>query len=88
MPTWDNYISWITPVLCGEPSPTLAEDMKAKPPAPSQFVTDSRSIKSGEFFVPLVGENFDGHKFIGGSLEKGAAGFFFASSFDQFNELG
>lgn len=35
--------------------------------------TDSRNIKGGELFVPLAGENFDGHDFIKDALEKGAA---------------
>ena len=35
---------------------------------------DSRLIKPGDYFVPVVGENFDGHKFIDQVLEKGASG--------------
>lgn len=34
--------------------------------------TDSRSIKPGEVFVALRGENFDGHKFVATAVEKGA----------------
>lgn len=34
--------------------------------------TDSRTINVGEIFVPLTGENFNGHKFIKMALEKGA----------------
>lgn len=37
--------------------------------------TDSRSIKLGELFIPIVGENFDGHRFIQKALKNGAAGF-------------
>jgi UDP-N-acetylmuramoyl-tripeptide--D-alanyl-D-alanine ligase len=36
--------------------------------------TDSRSIKEDDFFVPIIGENFDGHKFIQSALESGALG--------------
>src|SRR5881227_916410 len=36
--------------------------------------TDSRTIKKGELFVALRGENFDGHKFIEESAKAGAAG--------------
>lgn len=36
--------------------------------------TDSRSIPEGALFVPLVGERFDGHAYIGKALEAGAAG--------------
>ena len=35
---------------------------------------DSRSIKQGDLFVAIKGENFDGHDFIGQALEKGAVG--------------
>lgn len=34
--------------------------------------TDSRTIKEGQLFVPLIGERFDGHKFIQQAIEKGA----------------
>ena len=36
--------------------------------------TDSRSIKAGELFVALSGENFDGHNYCTKALELGAAG--------------
>src|SRR6266852_4270766 len=36
--------------------------------------TDSRTIKKGELFVALRGENFDGHKFVGATAKAGAAG--------------
>ncbi|HHV29583.1 UDP-N-acetylmuramoyl-tripeptide--D-alanyl-D-alanine ligase [Acetivibrio mesophilus] len=36
--------------------------------------TDSRNIKEGDLFVPLVGERFDGHNYIAHSLEQGALG--------------
>ena len=36
--------------------------------------TDSRDIKEGSLFIPLEGERFDGHSFINGALEAGAAG--------------
>jgi UDP-N-acetylmuramoyl-tripeptide--D-alanyl-D-alanine ligase len=36
--------------------------------------TDSRTIKKGELFVALRGENFDGHKFIEATAKTGAAG--------------
>jgi UDP-N-acetylmuramoyl-tripeptide--D-alanyl-D-alanine ligase len=34
--------------------------------------TDSRSIKPGQLFIPLIGDNFDGHDFIGEAMAKGA----------------
>ncbi|MDP9186356.1 MAG: UDP-N-acetylmuramoyl-tripeptide--D-alanyl-D-alanine ligase [Verrucomicrobiota bacterium] len=36
--------------------------------------TDSRTIKKGELFVALLGENFDGHKFVEATAKAGAAG--------------
>lgn len=50
---------------------------KASPGCPDSFSrisTDTRTIGPGELFVPLVGENFDGHDFIGAAFERGAAG--------------
>ncbi|WP_280520785.1 UDP-N-acetylmuramoyl-tripeptide--D-alanyl-D-alanine ligase [Paenibacillus sp. J22TS3] len=37
-------------------------------------VTDSRKISAGCLFVPLAGENFDGHAFAAEALRQGAAG--------------
>jgi UDP-N-acetylmuramoyl-tripeptide--D-alanyl-D-alanine ligase len=37
------------------------------------FSTDSRSLKKGEAFIALVGENFDGHDFIEIAAERGAS---------------
>lgn len=36
--------------------------------------TDSRAITDGSLFVPLAGDRFDGHAYIGAALENGAAG--------------
>ena len=41
--------------------------------------TDSRTIKKGDFFIPLTGENYDGHDFIESALKGGASGFVFES---------
>jgi UDP-N-acetylmuramoyl-tripeptide--D-alanyl-D-alanine ligase len=35
--------------------------------------TDSRNIKKGELFIPLIGERFNGHKFIVPAVKKGAS---------------
>jgi UDP-N-acetylmuramoyl-tripeptide--D-alanyl-D-alanine ligase len=40
----------------------------------SRISTDSRTLRAGDLFVPLRGENFDGHKFIEQAAERGAAG--------------
>ena len=34
--------------------------------------TDTRNIKKGDLFIPIIGENFDGHNFIDVAFEKGA----------------
>jgi len=35
---------------------------------------DTRTIKKGEYFVPIKGPNFDGNKFVDDALKKGARG--------------
>ena len=35
--------------------------------------TDSRQVQIGHLFIPLIGENFNGHKFIMQAIEKGAS---------------
>jgi UDP-N-acetylmuramoyl-tripeptide--D-alanyl-D-alanine ligase len=37
--------------------------------------TDTRTIVPGQLFIPIVGEQFDGHEFISIALHKGAAAF-------------
>lgn len=36
--------------------------------------TDSRTVREGELFLPLVGERFDGHDYIVSALTRGAMG--------------
>ena len=36
--------------------------------------TDSRAVHLGDLFVALRGERTDGHRFVSGALETGAAG--------------
>ncbi len=51
--------------------------------AVSNFSTDSRTIKINDFFIPLKGANFDGHKFITAAIDKGISGF----AFEKNNEF-
>ncbi|KHE92778.1 MAG: UDP-N-acetylmuramoyl-tripeptide--D-alanyl-D-alanine ligase [Candidatus Scalindua rubra] len=44
--------------------------------------TDSRSIKEGELFFALEGENYDGHKFVDQAVSKGVAGAVISSNKD------
>ncbi|HUU42524.1 MAG TPA: Mur ligase domain-containing protein, partial [Planctomycetota bacterium] len=36
--------------------------------------TDTRTLKWGDFFVAIRGENFDGHDFVDDAIRKGASG--------------
>lgn len=45
--------------------------------------TDTRTIGSGDFYLPLKGANFDGEKFIQEALDKGAAGAFCTAAPDE-----
>jgi UDP-N-acetylmuramoyl-tripeptide--D-alanyl-D-alanine ligase len=40
--------------------------------------TDTRTVQKGDLFIPLIGENFDGHEFIYQAIEKGASGVVFS----------
>ena len=44
--------------------------------------TDTRTIKKGDFYLPLKGASFDGEKFIEQALEKGAVGSFCTKEHD------
>ena len=48
--------------------------------------TDSRDIHPGSLFLPLVGERFDGHTYIGSALEAGAAGCLTAREPEHYQE--
>lgn len=48
-------------LLCGDPDTAL-----------SGMVIDSREVKDGVLFVPLIGEKVDAHRFIDGAFSSGA----------------
>ncbi|MGE5576393.1 MAG: UDP-N-acetylmuramoyl-tripeptide--D-alanyl-D-alanine ligase [Syntrophothermus sp.] len=50
--------------------------------------TDTRTINAGELFVPLIGENFDGHQFLRQAVEKGAAGALIGQGYEIPEEWG
>ncbi len=56
--------------LWGEP---LAAPAAAAPAVLERVSTDSRADLAGALFVPLVGERFDGHRFLDAALAAGAA---------------
>ena len=33
--------------------------------------TDTRTISPGQLFIPLIGENFNGHRFLKDAIQKG-----------------
>ncbi|HET8580590.1 MAG TPA: Mur ligase domain-containing protein, partial [Nitrospiraceae bacterium] len=39
-----------------------------------RLCTDSREVRSGDLFVALKGERFDGHEFVKAALQRGAVG--------------
>ncbi|MBM5801615.1 MAG: UDP-N-acetylmuramoyl-tripeptide--D-alanyl-D-alanine ligase [Cyanobacteria bacterium K_DeepCast_35m_m2_023] len=56
-----------------------ADAAQAKPTPPAQATaaklgvcTDSRTLRSGQVFIPLVGESFDGHAFVADAIAAGA----------------
>ncbi len=49
---------------------------KSKVGADYSFSTDTRTIKKGDIYLPLKGENFDGEDFIQEALNNGAIGYF------------
>ena len=57
--------------ICAAVGGTLLQDSGA---SVTGVTTDSRAVQPGELFIPLVGERFDGHAYIGKALDGGAAG--------------
>lgn len=52
----------------------LGETQRASEIIFTGISTDSRTTKEGELFIPLQGENFDGHRFLEEAFRKGAKG--------------
>ncbi|MDD5659714.1 MAG: UDP-N-acetylmuramoyl-tripeptide--D-alanyl-D-alanine ligase [Actinomycetota bacterium] len=53
----------------------------------SNFSTDSRITVSDDFFIPIKGENYDGHVFIVDALKTGVKGFVYDSNYDDKKNL-
>lgn len=45
-----------------------------KPISSTRIATDTRTIKAGDIFLALTGDNFDGHDYLDIAIEKGAVG--------------
>lgn len=54
---------------------------------PTNYVIDSRIIKKDDFFVPIIGENTDGHKYIIDTVKNGSIGFFINKSCNNKTEI-
>ncbi|MCK9169064.1 MAG: UDP-N-acetylmuramoyl-tripeptide--D-alanyl-D-alanine ligase [Treponema sp.] len=50
----------------------------------TSVVTDSRCVVAGSLFIPLIGQNEDGHKYIPQAIQKGATAVFIDS--DEYEE--
>lgn len=59
-------LDWLKSIL---PKAKFASDL---PEQLTGISIDSRTIKKGELFVAICGDNFDGHKFIQAAVENGA----------------
>ncbi|MBC8088102.1 MAG: UDP-N-acetylmuramoyl-tripeptide--D-alanyl-D-alanine ligase [Phycisphaerae bacterium] len=56
----------------------IAQVLGTGPALPHQLAgisTDTRSLRTGDCFVALVGDNFDGHSFLSAAKDRGAAAF-------------
>ena len=62
------------PITAGQIAAAVGGTLCGPDRAASAVSTDSRRIEPGSWFVPLEGERFDGHDYIGMALEKGAVG--------------
>jgi len=51
-----------------------------KPFETARLWTDTRSLQAGDFFLPLSGENFDGHNYLETAFANGAIGAFVAKA--------
>ena len=65
--------------LWGEPSGGAVDGTLSLP----RVCTDSRELRPGDFFVPLVGERFDAHRFLEQLPAKGVTMAVVASAWDQ-----
>ena len=54
---------------------------------PTNYVIDSRIIQKDDFFVPIIGENTDGHKYIIDTVKNGSIGFFINKSCNNKTEI-
>lgn len=54
----------------------------------NKFSTDTRTIETGDFYIPLKGANFDGEEFIEQAVAKGAIGYFTTGEIKSLSAIG
>ncbi|HKS42431.1 MAG TPA: Mur ligase domain-containing protein, partial [Blastocatellia bacterium] len=54
--------------------------------SPIGYSIDSRTVRAGEMFFAIRGENYDGHRFVQGALERGAIAAVVSRDFGLSNE--
>ena len=69
--TWRDYSH------CLDSETKNLVNRRVEAPSIEHWITDSRKIQAGDWFIPLVGDHFDGHQFIEAALNQGAAGFIY-----------
>lgn len=60
-------IEWLTHIF-----PEYKINEKNKEKVISSVTTDSRTLKENSLFIPLIGDNFDGHAYANQAIEKGS----------------
>ncbi len=58
--------------LWGQPEQTTGTFSLSEPLG--KVITDTRTMSEGDFFVPLIGDQFDGHMFLAQAFKNGAQG--------------
>lgn len=54
---------------------------------PKSYEIDSRNIKEGDFFIPIIGEKIDAHEFIVDTVKRGCIGYFISKKCKSFYNI-
>lgn len=54
---------------------------------PKLYEIDSRNVKIGDFFIPIIGEKVDAHNFIIDTVKKGSIGYFINKNCTDFEKI-
>lgn len=66
--TWPQLINWL------DPAPASAYTSAEWETVLTGVSTDTRTLRAGDLYIPLIGERFDGHDFIPEAVQAGARG--------------